>query len=415
MNALIRNCLEKHPSSQPCLLDDHGAVLHTYGSLLDAVVEQSRVLARDPVPGSTLMVPAENSPEFIIRALAAFESGYSVLPVAESATVSPGVMKNLPEPSFLRWTSGSVASPKLAAIPVSAILHRVEAAHSAMPFNSSDSVLWLMPMADHFLVSILLYLYSGASIVLVDEPTRPLDHPLENVTTLYGMPHHLIQFLHHHENSRLLPGVRQVFAGGEAIPLYLNRRLQERFNLYCTPFWGLIEAGVPAMGKPDATSLPGSVGATTPGYLIEARASDAGSLPELHVDGPGLYAGYLENGDFIPRPEGPLATGDAGYQDKAGNWVLTGRLRQSFDWNGRRWLAQELEALALQHSDVIACRLCLSQLPAIRLEFQSSGPLPPSTLEAHCRNLTSHHLDGIQCVPVESIPRTRTSKVDRMR
>lgn len=414
MDDLIGYCLEPHPDDLPCLLDPEGSCLQTYGSLLAEVRQQQQLLEGSYTSGTTLLVPPANSPEFIIQTLAALGSGLSVLPAPDASSGGMRSFQNLPEPSFLRWTSGSVAAPQLASIPVSAILRRVDAAREAMPFDSNDCILWFMPMADHFLVSILLYLASGASMVLIDSPDRQLNRPLHNVTTLYGLPYPLIEFLRRNENPDLLPGLRRVYAGGEAIPAYLNDLSQKRFGIYCTPFWGLIEVGVPALGTPAPTSHPGSVGRTSRGYRIEARTSQALSIAELYVDGPGLYAGYIENNVFVPRPDGPLATGDSGYEDEAGHWVLTGRVRQSFEWKGRRWMAQELEALALRHPDVIACRLLLRHLPEIRLEYQSAQPLGPETLLDHCRARTDLRLDSLQVEPVPTIPRTRTGKVDRL-
>jgi acyl-coenzyme A synthetase/AMP-(fatty) acid ligase len=410
MTPLLQDCLENRDLSLPCLYNAEGDLLHTYGSLLQAVEKEIETLKGPPCAGSILTLPSTNDTLFLIRALAAFEQGYSVLPAHEKP--GPFSSAGLPEPCFLRWTSGSIAAPKLAAIPVSAIRKRIESARLAMPLQSSDCVLWFMPMADHFLVSILLYLSVGASMVLVEQPDRPLSRPLEQVTTLYGLPHPLIEFLHSNEDCDRLPGVRRVFAGGEAIPAYLNQLLQDRFQLACTPFWGLIEVGVPAIGEASASLHPGCVGTTVDGYRIERR--ERNSLPELEVQGPGLFAGYLERDRFIPRPDGPFPTGDIGTQDENGQWILQGRRRQSFEWNGRPWMAQELEALVLQHPDVIACRLCLNQLPKVRLEYQSSCPLDAASLESHCREITPLSLDGAEFIPVSSIPRTRTAKVDRL-
>ena len=57
-----------------------------------------------------------------------------------------------------------------------------------------DRVLWLLPMAHHFVVSILLYLRYGASILL---PASSLARPVLELasrgraTVCYASPHHL--------------------------------------------------------------------------------------------------------------------------------------------------------------------------------------------------------------------------------
>ena len=49
------------------------------------------------------------------------------------------------------------------------------AANRALRIGPEDRVLWLLPMAHHFVVSILLYLRYGAAILL---PASPLARPV---------------------------------------------------------------------------------------------------------------------------------------------------------------------------------------------------------------------------------------------
>ena len=75
-----------------------------------------------------------------------------------------------------------------------AILARLDAANRGLGIGPADRVLWLLPMAHHFVVSILLYLRRGATILL---PAGSLARPIlelaarERATVLYASPYHM--------------------------------------------------------------------------------------------------------------------------------------------------------------------------------------------------------------------------------
>ena len=75
-----------------------------------------------------------------------------------------------------------------------AILARLAAANRGLGIGPGDRILWLLPMAHHFVVSILLYLRYGATILL---PAGSLARPIlelaarERATVLYASPYHM--------------------------------------------------------------------------------------------------------------------------------------------------------------------------------------------------------------------------------
>ena len=69
-------------------------------------------------------------------------------------------------PAYLRFTSGTTSERKGVVIGHPAILARLEAANEGLGIGPDDRVLWLLPMAHHFVVSILLYLSRGATLLL---------------------------------------------------------------------------------------------------------------------------------------------------------------------------------------------------------------------------------------------------------
>jgi len=98
-------------------------------------------------------------------------------------------------PAYLRFTSGTTAERKGVILGHGAILARLDAANRGLAIGPDDRVLWLLPMAHHFVVSILLYLRFGASILL---PLGNLARPVlelasaEGATVLYASPYHYL-------------------------------------------------------------------------------------------------------------------------------------------------------------------------------------------------------------------------------
>ena len=76
-------------------------------------------------------------------------------------------------PGYLRFTSGTTSRRKGVILGHDAILERLTAANRALEIGPGDRVMWLLPMAHHFVVSILLYLREGASVLLPASSWRP--------------------------------------------------------------------------------------------------------------------------------------------------------------------------------------------------------------------------------------------------
>lgn len=95
------------------------------------------------------------------------------------------------DPAYLRFTSGTTSRRKGVILSHGRIAERLEAANAGLAIGPDDRVLWLLPMAHHFVVSILLYLRFGATILL---PRSPLARPVlelaagERATVLYASP-----------------------------------------------------------------------------------------------------------------------------------------------------------------------------------------------------------------------------------
>src|SRR2546421_9536057 len=68
--------------------------------------------------------------------------------------------------AFIRFTSGTTAARKGVVLTHETVRDRVLAANQALRIGPDDTVIWCLPMAHHFLITIVLYLSHGATIVL---------------------------------------------------------------------------------------------------------------------------------------------------------------------------------------------------------------------------------------------------------
>src|SRR5277367_6436542 len=69
------------------------------------------------------------------------------------------------DPAYIRFTSGTTGRRKGILLGQQAIIDRLHAANTVLQIDPTDRVWFTLPMADHFIVSILLYLSRGATVI----------------------------------------------------------------------------------------------------------------------------------------------------------------------------------------------------------------------------------------------------------
>jgi len=91
-------------------------------------------------------------------------------------------------------------------------------------------------------------------------------------------------------------------------------------------------------------------------YVSEAgEVLPIGSVGELWVKGPNVFPGYFNNLTATTNAltsDGYYKTGDIGYEDKAGNFFITDRLKELIKYKGSQVAPAELEGLLLGYDKV---------------------------------------------------------------
>jgi long-chain acyl-CoA synthetase len=287
-------------------------------------------------------------------------------------------------------------------------------------------------MAHHFLVSILLYLRFGATILL---PTSSFAAPVldlarrERASVFYASPYHYGLLAKDRSDTRL-DGVRLAVSTADGLREETALRFRERFGFPLVQALGIIEVGLPVMNRASAATKPTALGRSTPGYEIWLRG-EAGrpleqSAPdrtgEICIRGTGLFDAYLspftlardalENGSF--------RTGDQGYVDADGDLHLLGRRGNRINMAGMKFFSEEVEAALDAHPAVRASRVFakehphLGEIPVAELVLEPGAEAPDrKALVAHLKARLPAYKIPRELRVVDELPRTATGKLVR--
>jgi long-chain acyl-CoA synthetase len=336
-------------------------------------------------------------------------------------------------PAYLRFTSGTTSERKGVILSHRHIEERLAAANAGLRIGPEDRILWLLPMAHHFVVSILLYLRAGATILL---PAGSLARPAlelaarERASVLYASP------FHHHLLSKdasdiALPGLRLAISTAEGLRPEVAERFRARFGIALAQALGIIEVGLPVVNLAEAETKPTALGRALPAYDVWLRSEDGSRITgpgsaertgEIVIDGPGLFDAYLSPWTLAAAlvAGGGFRTGDQGFFDADGTLFLAGRRKSRINMAGMKFFAEEVEAVLARHPAVRECRVFarehpqLGEIPVAEVVLDGARPeARKSELLAHCRRELPAYKVPRELRFVTELARTVTGKVKR--
>ncbi len=324
-------------------------------------------------------------------------------------------------PAFIRFSSGTTGTSKGVVLSHQTILDRTDAANAGLGVTSSDVVAWVLSMSFHFVVTILLFLRKGATIVLCGAPLPDaLVDALRRypVTLLYASPiHYRLLTLAETLTRENFAAVRLAVSTAVHLPAQVAGDVRERFGLRISEAYGIIEVGLPFVRLTQAGDPPGLLGRPLPGY--EARLAEDG---EILLRGQGLYDAYFA--PWQPRaacqPDGWFRTGDLGEWTANGELRLIGHRKTVINFSGMKVFPQEVEDALNRHPAVAESLVYgephpeYGQLPCARLVLKDpSSPLDEADLRAFCRaRLALYKIPKtFTCVP--ALPKTASGKLRR--
>lgn len=331
-------------------------------------------------------------------------------------------------PAFIRFSSGTTGRSKGVILSHRSLWERIEAANRALQIGPRDKVLWTLPMAHHFAVSIVLYLRFGATTVI--ETARMAADVLataatSEATVVYGAPfHHAL--LAADPSGFGWPSLRLAVSTAAPLPEATARAFANRFGCPLSQGFGVIECGLPLLNVDEAEGRPESVGRPVEGWEISLHDEDggmvgAGESGELWLRGPGMFDAYLE--PWQSRSEatrdGWFATGDLCKQDETGTVRVLGRSKSVINVGGMKVFPEEVEAV-LDHDPAVARSRVSAQSHPVFGSVPVAEVVPAAGAEPNvhalrkvCRDALSPHKVPVAIKVVDELPLTASGKVRR--
>lgn len=266
-------------------------------------------------------------------------------------------------PAFIRFSSGTTGASKGVLLSHDAIVQRTDAANRALEIGPQDTVLWVLSMTFHFVVSILLFLRKGATIVLCRERFPVSVHEsLEqgHGTFLYASPFHYRVMAASPEFRREhMSNIRLAISTAIHLPAPVAESFAAKFGFPPAQAYGIIEVGLPFVNRSGRLDRASSVGRILPDYDLMIAHPDAAGTGEIMLRGPGMFDAYMA--PWRTRTElernGWLATGDLGRIDEEGFLHLVARHRDVINFAGMKIFPQEVEEVLERHPSVAEARV----------------------------------------------------------
>jgi len=334
-------------------------------------------------------------------------------------------------PALIRFSSGTTGKSKGVVLSHQTLLDRVTACNAGLKIGPGDRVIWTLPMAHHFAVSIVLYLLHGATTVLEDshlgaDVWRALS--THEGTVLYGSPFHYA-LLGAHGEAKPLPSLRLAVSTAAALSQQVAEQFKARLGLPLTQGMGIIEVGLPLLNVEHAADLPESVGVAQPSFEAKIVVPQtqgepaAGEAGELWLRGPGVFDAYLSPWtprEAVLREGGWFVTGDLARKDEGGRIYLVGRTHSVINVGGMKAFPEEIEAVLRQHPGVAEARVVamthatFGAVPAAEI-VPKDPAAPPKNIELNtlCRSQLSNYKIPLKYTLVAALPKTPSGKILR--
>lgn len=343
-------------------------------------------------------------------------------------TTSRHAITPLADAAYIRYTSGTTGNSKGVVLSHRSILARVDSASKALHLGCEDAVLWILPMAFHFLVSILVYLRVGATTIIAKDllaSTLIKAANQHHATMLYAAPMHF-RLLAADLSGEQMPTLKTAISTSSAIPPNVAEAFRQRFNIPVTQAYGIIEAGLPLLDNLSGQTDPQSVGYQTDDFSVALLDDGNQPVPEgqigrLAIRGPGLFDAYLKpwqtSGQVMSS--GWFLTGDLAYRQADGRVTICGREKTMINVSGNKAFPEEIESVLNTHPDIVACRVfgqvhpLLGEVVCAEVVLTQQAEWNEEAVLQFCRQRLSTYKVPLRLQTVTQISCTASGKVKR--
>ena len=329
--------------------------------------------------------------------------------------------------AFIRFTSGTTARSKGVVLSHEATAARVEASDQVLKFSEEDRILWVLPLAYHFAVTITAYVRAGSHILLCPDtlPKAIVDAARRlRASVLYAAPLHF-ERMANLGSMEPLSSLRVTLSTAAPISPAVMERFESVYGVPVGQAYGIIEAGLPCINLGTGGLPATSVGRPVPGYSVAIFSDEGKRLPpdtlgEIGVRGDGLFSAYYSPWRLREQVErdGWFLTGDLGFLDHAGALHLKGRKKALILVAGLKFFPEEVEDCINQFPGIKESRVFgrpharMGEVPCAEVVVDPAG-CDLDALRSHCARALSSYKVPIELTVVDAVPRTPSGKIRR--
>jgi acyl-CoA synthetase (AMP-forming)/AMP-acid ligase II len=337
-------------------------------------------------------------------------------------------------PALVYFTSGSTGEPRGVVLSHENVVANTTSILASLPIHESDRIMAVLPFYYSFGASVLFtHLRAGACVVINNKfmfADRVLEEMIqEECTSFAGVPSTYQLLLRRSSLPKMtFPHLRYVQQAGGRLPPNFVRELAER--LPTTEIWlmyGQTEATarLACLDPKRLSDKAHTIGRAIPGVSLDIVRPDGSpaavnEVGELVARGENIALGYLDEPEATSESfrDGALYTGDLGFVDDDGFFVLVDRAKDFLKCAGYRVSMKEIEDVLVTFDGTVEAAVAgmpddLQGEAVCAFVVHPRGEGARQDFQAFCKRALLPHVQPVTTIFVDALPKTAAGKLAR--
>jgi len=343
-------------------------------------------------------------------------------------SISKPFAPHVENPAFMRFTSGTTGRAKGVIISHPSAIERIESANKLLNLGTDDCVIWVLPIAYHFVVSILLYVRYGTAIAIAkDFLPQNIVEITNNYkgTLLYASPMQ-IRLLSRISEHAEMKSLKAVISTSAAISPDICKGFQSKYGIPVSQAYGIIEIGLPIVNYEKSEEHPEAVGYALPDYTVDILDENhnvlgPNEIGNLAIKGPGMFDAYLQ--PALKREDvlvhGYFLTADYASKTEDGLIKVEGRQLSMINVSGNKVFPEEVEGVLETIPEIKQARISgvphplMGQIVQAEIVLNDNQSVNIEEVLTYCRKRLSTYKIPQRVLIVAFLPMTGSGKIKR--